>query len=94
MKECEGGSERNFILGRAAYGLGRIEMQAERYQSAIQHLEQCYDICIGVSSKIAKTWARIAANKLSVLYTHNIPDENKAALWKQRTDELESQTAQ
>lgn len=92
MSECEGFNNRNLIMGKASYRLGDIEMSSERFQLAIQHLEQSYSLCNSNTSKEAKTWACLAANKLSNLYTKDIPDNGKANLWKQRADELESQT--
>ena len=92
IRECEGKNDRNFILGRATYQLGDIELATERYQSAIQHLEQSYDLCISETTPNAQTWTRLAAKKLYGLYSEQIPDNDKAALWKLRTEKLESQT--
>ena len=92
MAECEGINTRSLIMGKAAYRLGETEMAGERFQLAIQHLEQSYYLCNAETSKDAKTWAYLAANKLNVLYVKFIPDNDKANLWKQRADELESQT--
>ena len=92
MSECEGINSRSLIMGKAAYRLGETEMAVERFQLAIQHLEQSYNLCNANTSQDAKTWAYLAANKLSTLYTKDIPDNGKANLWKQRADELESQT--
>lgn len=92
VKECEGINNRSLIMGKATYNLGESEMTSERFQLAIQHLEQSYNLCNTNSSKEAKTWAYHAANKLSNLYTSFIPDNDKALLWKQRANELEPQT--
>ena len=92
ITECEGSNERSLIMGKASYRLGDLEMSSERFQMAIQHLEQSYNLCNANTSKDAKTWAYLAANKLSNLYTKDIPDNGKANLWKQRADELEYQT--
>lgn len=93
MAECEGLDDRSLIMGKAAYRLGEIEMTAERFQQAILHLEQSYNLCNANTSKDAKTWAYLAANKLKNLYTKVIPDNNKAELWKQRAEEVKPQTA-
>ena len=93
MAECEGISERSIIMGKAAFKLGGIEVQLERFQLAIQHLEQGYELCVAGSTVDAKSCARLCANKLSQLFSNQIPDVEKAALWKQRAEELESQTA-
>lgn len=92
MTECEGFNDRSLIMGKAAYRLGETEMAGERFQLAIQHLEQSYNLCNAETTKDAKTWAYLAANKLNSLYTKFIPDNDKANLWKQRADELEPQT--
>ena len=92
IRECVGNKDRCFILGRATYQLGDIELSSERYQSAIQHLEQSYDLCISETTPNAQTWTRLAAKKLYGLYSKQIPDDDKAALWKQRTEELEPQS--
>ena len=92
MSECEGMNTRSLIMGKAAYRLGETEMAGEEFQLAIQHLEQSYNLCNAESSKDAKTWAYLAANKLNTLYVKFIPDNDKANLWKRRADELESQT--
>ena len=92
VSDCEGFNNRSLIMGKAAYRLGEIEMAGERFQLAIQHLEQSYNLCNAETTKDAKTWAYLAANKLKSLYTSSIPDNGKADLWKQRADELEPQT--
>lgn len=92
MAECEGLSDRGFIMGRAALELGGIELATERFQLAIQHLEKSYNLCNVDTPKEAKTWAYLAANTLCDLYSNIIPDNEKSALWKQRADELETQT--
>ncbi len=92
MAECEGFNNRSIIMGKAAYRLGEAEMAGERFQLAIQHMEQSYNLCNAETSKDAKTWAYLAANKLNDLYTRYIPENDKANLWKQRADELEPQT--
>ena len=92
MSECEGFNDRSLIMGKAAFRLGEKEMAGERFQLAIPHLEQSYNLCNAETTKDAKTWAYLAANKLKSLYTSFIPDNDKANLWKQRADELESQT--
>lgn len=91
VTECEGISDRNIIMGKAAYKLGGIEMQSERFQLAIQHLEQGYNLCLTGSTADAKGYAYLCADKLSRLFNSQIPDDEKAALWKQRADELEPQ---
>ena len=93
ISECNGITTRRFILGRAKYQLGGIELASERFQSAIQHFEKSYDICIRESAKDAKTWARLSAQKLYSLYSTNVPDNNKSDLWKKRADELEPQSS-
>lgn len=90
ISECEGFKNRSLIMGRAAYGLGELEMIEERFQLAMQHLEQSYDLCNAETSKDAKTWACLAANKLNTLYTRFVPDNDMANLWKQRYEELKS----
>ena len=92
VSECEGFNNRSLIMGKAAYRLGEIEMAGERFQLAILHLEQSYNLCNAETTKDAKTWAYLAATKLKSLYTSSIPDNIKASLWKQRADELEPQT--
>lgn len=92
MAECEGLNDRSLIMGKAAYRLGETEMAGERFQLAIQHLEQSYNLCNAETSKESKTWAYLAANMLNSLYSGFIPDIDKANLWKQRADELEPQT--
>ena len=93
MAECEDVSDRSLILGKASYQLGGIEMSAERFQLAIQHLEQGYDLCVAGSTIDAKSYAYLCANKLSQLFRVHIPDDDKATFWEQRANELESQTA-
>ena len=92
VAECENNPERDFIRGRALFALGSVELDADRYQSAIQYLEQGYELCNAVSAVEAKTYAYLSANKLSGLYSKQIPDAQKASFWKQRAEELESQT--
>jgi len=93
IDECKGNSDRNIIQGKAAYKLGKLELQSEKFQLAMQHLEQGYDLCITGSTEDAKMYATLCANKLNQLFSKQIPDENKAVLWKQRADELETQRA-
>ncbi len=84
MGECDGVADRRLIMGKAAYRLGDIELKSERFQASISHLEQSYSLCNGDSTKDAKSYAHLAAQKLSALYTDAIPDNDKALLWKQR----------
>lgn len=92
MAECEGIGDRSVIMGKAAYKLGGIDLAAERFLSAIQHLEQGFDLCLAGSTADAKSYAFLCANKLSQLFGSKIPDDEKETLWKQRADELEPQT--
>lgn len=92
MAECEGVSDFSLIMGKAAYKLGKLEVQLERFQMAIQHLEQGYELCFAGSTIDAKSYAYLCANTLSQLFSKQIPDDEKAALWEQRANELESQT--
>ena len=94
INECKDFSNRNIILGKATFMLGGIEMETERFQLAIQHLEQGYELCIVSSTVEAKSYAYLCAYKLSNLFSNQIPDDEKAALWKQRADGLESQITQ
>lgn len=93
MTECEGLEGSHIILGKAAFKLGGIELDAERFQLAIQHLEQGYDICITGSTVDSRSYAYLCADKLCWLFSNRIPDNEKASLWKQRAEELESQIA-
>ena len=92
MAECEGFNDRSIICGKAAYKLGGLEMTAEKFQLAIHHLEKGYALCVAGSTADAKSYAYLCADKLSKLFSSQIPDDNKAALWKQRADELKTQT--
>ena len=94
INECKDFSNRNIILGKATFMLGGIEMETERFQLAIQHLEQGYELCIVSSTVEAKSYAYLCAYKLSSLFSNQIPDDEKAVLWKQRADGLESQITQ
>ena len=94
MSECEGSQERSLIMGKAAYALGGIERVTERFQQAIVHLEQGYNLCISNTTAEAKTYARLCAGRLSLLYSRNIPDAEKESLWKQRADELKDQSVE
>ena len=89
IAECENVSKRNLIYGEAAYDLGTIEVEAERYQDGVKHLEKAYDLCIGEATAIARIRAKLAANKLYGIYSHQIPDNEKAGLWQRRAEELE-----
>lgn len=93
MKECEGIKDYSIILGKAAYKLGGLELQLEKYQLAIQYLEQGYNLCVEGTTIDAKSYAYLCADKLKKLFRVNIPDDDKAALWEKRAEELESQTA-
>ena len=92
MAECEGISDRNLVMGKAAFHLGRIEMLSEKFQLAVQHLEQGYNLCAKDSTIDAKSYAHLCADKMSRLFRAHIPDDDKAALWEQRAKELESQS--
>lgn len=94
MAECDGSSDYNIIKGKAAYALGEIEMDSERFQLAISHLEQGYNLCNAGTTKDAKSYAFFCADKLSRLFSSQIPDDEKAALWKLRADELKPYTSQ
>lgn len=93
IAECENVSKRNFIYGKAAYRLGAIEVEAENFQEGVTHLEKAYDRCISDATPVSRTQARLAANKLSGIYSQQIPDSEKADLWKRRADELEKGNA-
>lgn len=93
LAECEGVKDYSIILGKAAYKLGGLEMQLEKYQLAIQYLEQGYNLCAEGTTIDAKSYAYLCADKLKRLFRANIPDDDKAALWEQRANELESQIA-
>lgn len=88
ITECTSVSERNVIRGKACFNLGVIELETERFQPSLQHLEQSYDLCNGGTTKDAKSYAYLAANRLYQLYSNQIPDSEKALLWKQRSEEL------
>lgn len=88
IAECDNDNNRNTIKGKALFLLGGIEVDLERFQLAIEHLEQSYDLCLVDKTKNSQTYAYMAANKLSALYTNLIPDTEKAKLWKLRADEL------
>lgn len=92
ISECKGFNNRSYMMGKAEYKLGDIEVGKEQFQFAIQHLEESYNLCNSDTPKDAKTWAYLASNKLCYIYSNIIPDSDKAHLWKQRADELESQT--
>lgn len=92
MAECDGISDRNLILGKAAFHLGGLEMSSEKFLLAIQHLERGYDLCVGGTTIDAKSYAYLCADKLSRLFRIHISDDEKAALWEKRASELESQT--
>ena len=89
MNECEGWTDRRVIMGKAAYGLGGLEMATERYQLAMKHLEQGYDLCLAGSTADVKAYAHLCATKLSQLFESGVPDADKAVLWKQRADETD-----
>lgn len=91
MTECENVSERRLILGKAAYKLGEIEVNSDRFQQGIAHLEQSYDLCKDMTSADAKSYAYMAANKLSSVYLYKIPDTEKESQWQRRAMELEPQ---
>jgi len=93
MAECQDVSDYSFIMGRAAYKWGSLELQEENFQVAIQLLEQGYDLCAVGSTASEKSFAYLCAMKLSQLFTSKIPDDEKAELWSQRAAALESQTA-
>lgn len=93
IAECKNVSKRNFICGKASYNLGSIEIETERYQEGMEHLEKAYDLFVVETTKVAKVYARLAANKLCGIYSQQIPDSEKAGLWKRRADELEKGNA-
>ena len=93
IAECENNSKRIFICGKAAYTLGTIEVEAERYQEGVKHLERAYDLFVAEATPVSRTQARLAANKLSGIYSQQIPDSEKADLWKRRADVLEKVNA-
>ena len=93
IAECENTSKRNFICGKAAFELGSIEVEAERYQEGVKHLERAYDLCVGEATAVARSHARFAANKLFDIYIHHIPDSEKAGLWQRRAEELEKENS-
>lgn len=93
IAECENVSKRNLIYGKAAYKLGAIEVEAEKFQEGVKHLEKAYDLFIAEATPVSRTHARLAANKLSGIYSQQIPDSEKADLWKRRADELEKGNA-
>ena len=93
MTECGNDGKRNLIHGKAAYRLGAIAIDEERFQEGVKQLEKAYDLCIGETNKVAKLEAMLAAGKLSDVYARQIPDTEKAGLWKRRADELEKEYA-
>lgn len=86
MSECEG---YRFIMGRAAYKLGNIEMAAERFQSAIQHFEQGYGLCISSDTNAETVYAYLCANQLCILFKYKIHDNEKASFWNERANKIE-----
>jgi hypothetical protein len=65
-------------------------MESERFQLALPHLEKGYNLCKADPTKDAQIYAQLLAQKLTKLYTNDIPDADKAALWQQRIDELKN----
>ena len=92
VSECDGVASRFAIQGKALFVFGGMEVDAERFQTAIQYLEQSYDLCNVGETKESKIYAYMCANKLYHLYNNQIPDCEKAALWKKRADDLEPLT--
>ena len=92
IAECENISKRNFICGKAAFELGSVEIEAERFQEGMKHLEKAYELCISEATTVTKIHAKLAANKLYGIYTHQIPDQEKAGLWQRRAEDLEKET--
>lgn len=82
--ECNGKSDLDVIKGRALSDLGNIEIEQGKLQLAIQHLEEAYEIS---NANKYESGVYIAALRLNRLYTGQIPDAKKAALWAQRADE-------
>ena len=84
IRECEERSGLEGQLAKALSELGKLEKNAENYQSAIFHLERSYEI--GISGD--RQTARLAAVYLHELFENMVPDKEKAALWKMRIEEL------
>ena len=85
IEVCTSDSNLDVTRGRALSDLGNIEYGMEEYKSAISHLEEAYPLCLKNKDK---TYARIAALRLHLLYTKGIPDSDKAKLWAQREEEM------
>ena len=77
------------VYGQALVCLGNIELESERYQQAIDHLEQGFDFCLTANKLV---YAQLAANSLHLLYTRHIPEKEKETLWGQRYEELKQRT--
>ena len=81
LADCEGISSLEITKGKALSDLGKIEAEQGKLKLAIQHLEEAYEIC---SENSNTSGIYFAAIRLSNLYTRQIPDAKKAALWAQR----------
>lgn len=92
IEECENDSDRVILLGKAAYKLGSIEINSDRFRQGIAHLEQSYGLCKDIAQSDAKAYAYMAANKLCSVYMYKIPDTDKEELWQRRADEIRPQT--
>ena len=84
LADCEGQSNLEVTKGRALSDLGNIEKEQGKLQLAIQHLEEAYEIC---NDNNYPSGVYITALRLNKLYTDQIPDAKKAALWEQRAAE-------
>lgn len=82
IASCEGDTALNGVHGEALFELGKIEMDNEEFRSAIQHLEQSYNILQDHNP----AYARMAANNLHNLYTYKIPDAAKASFWLEKSN--------
>lgn len=92
VEECENDTDRVLLLGKAAYKLGSIEVNSDRFRQGIAHLEQSYGLCKDIAKSDAKSYAYMAANKLCSVYMYKIPDTDKEELWQRRADEIRPQT--
>ena len=90
IDECGTATALSLIRGKALYQLGALEVEKELFEQAILHLGEAYGLCLAgaANNPNTKTYGYLAADKLNQLYTSQIPDNEKAALWKQRADEL------
>lgn len=82
ISECGNDTTLSNIKGQALFHLGKLEVEQEQFQQAIQHMEQSFNIL----QKSNPDYAHLAANNLYSLYTYNIPDAKKAAFWSEKSN--------